>query len=61
MIAGCGPSSGRGNPLGGATLMSIEVQPPDATVAIDNGAGGAPIAYTAVGHYSDGKSLAITD
>jgi hypothetical protein len=41
--------------------MSIEVQPPDATVAIDNGAGGSPIAYTAIGHYSDGKSAAIGD
>ena len=41
--------------------MSIEVQPPDATVAIDNGAGGSPIAYTAIGHYSDGKSAPIGD
>jgi hypothetical protein len=59
-IAGCGPSSGRGTPPG-ATLMSIEVQPPDATIAIDNGAGGAPIAYTAIGHYSDGKTQPIGD
>ncbi|MGZ3428824.1 MAG: hypothetical protein ACXVCV_19355, partial [Polyangia bacterium] len=61
MIAGCGPSSGRGNPPGGATLMSIEVQPPNATIAIDNGAGGSPIAYTAVGHFSDGKTQPIAD
>jgi hypothetical protein len=61
MIAGCGPSSGRGNPPGGATLMSIEVQPPDATIAIDNGAGAAPLAYTAIGHYSDGKTQQLAD
>src|SRR5690348_6460277 len=56
-MAGCGPSSGRGNPPGngGATLMTIEVQPADATIAIDNGSGNAPVAYTAIGHFSDGK------
>ncbi|MCU1280092.1 MAG: hypothetical protein JWM53_3638, partial [bacterium] len=60
-LAGCGPSSGRGNPPGGATLASIEVLPADATIAIANGAGGAPIGYTAIGHFSDGKSQPITD
>jgi hypothetical protein len=62
-LAGCGPSTGRGNPPGnnGATLMSIELQPADATIAIDNGAGNAPVAYTAIGHFSDGKMQQLAD
>jgi len=60
--AGCGPNTGRGNgPGGNATLMSIEVQPADATIAIDNGNGNAPIAYTAIGHFSDGKMQPLAD
>ena len=61
-IAGCGPSTGRGNPGGGgAMLMSIEVQPADATIAIDNGSGNAPIGYSAIGHFSDGKTAPLDD
>jgi hypothetical protein len=62
-LAGCGPSTGRGNPPGngGPTLMSIDVQPADATIAIDNGSGNAPIAYTAIGHFSDGKMQPLGD
>ena len=60
--AGCGPSTGRGNgPGGNPTLMSIEVQPADATIAIDNGNGNAPIAYSAIGHFSDGKTQPLGD
>jgi len=60
-LAGCGPSTGRGNNPGGATLMSIDVQPANATIAIDNGSGNAPIAYTAIGHFSDGKTAPLAD
>ena len=60
-IAGCGPNTGRGSTPVGATLMSIEVQPPDATVAIDNGSGNAPIGYSAIGHFSDGSSQPLGD
>jgi hypothetical protein len=61
-VAGCGPSTGRGTtPGGGATLTSIEVQPADATIAIDNGSGNTPIGYSAIGHFSDGKTQPLGD
>ncbi|HWE27948.1 MAG TPA: hypothetical protein VHB97_08090, partial [Polyangia bacterium] len=41
--------------------MSIEVQPANATVAIDNGSGNMPIAYAAIGHFSDGKTQPLAD
>jgi hypothetical protein len=61
VIAGCGPSSGHGKGPGTATLMSLEVQPADATIAIDNGTGNVPIGYTVIGHFSDGKTQAVAD
>ncbi|HEY1585826.1 MAG TPA: hypothetical protein VGH63_09085, partial [Polyangia bacterium] len=60
-IGGCGPSSGRGKPPTGATLMSIEVQPANATVAIDDSNAGAPVGYTAVGHFANGTTQPLAD
>ncbi len=58
--AGCGPSSGRGK-MPVMTLMSIEVQPANATVAIDDSNPGTPIGYTAIGHYANGTTQPLAD
>ncbi|HXU68753.1 MAG TPA: hypothetical protein VN947_05465 [Polyangia bacterium] len=61
-VAGCGPHSGHGtNNPGGSALMSIEVQPANATIAIDNGSGNAPIGYTAIGHFANGTMQPLAD
>ena len=56
-----GRRSGHTGNTGGAALSSIEVQPADATIAIDNGTGNAPIGYTAIGHYANGTTAPIAD
>jgi hypothetical protein len=60
-IGGCGPSSGRAGKPAGTTLTSIEVQPANATVAIDDSNAGAPVGYTAVGHYANGTTQPLGD
>jgi len=61
-VAGCVQNgSGRsGGPGGGATLTAITVLPADATVAFDNGSA-PPVAYSALGTFSDGHTETITD
>ena len=52
-FAACGPSS---NETQG--LNSIEVQPANATIAMPSG---APVDYTAIGHYADGHTHVLAD
>lgn len=58
LFVGC--AGGRHAPPTSVTLTSIEVQPADATVAVDNGAA-TPVSYTAIGHYSDGHAAPLGD
>lgn len=60
LAAGCGPNTRGSGPPGAPTLMSIEVQPANATVAVDNGMS-SPVAYSAVGHFSDGTTMPLAD
>ena len=53
LCAACGPNS---NETQG--LTSIEVQPANATITMPSG---APVDYTAIGHYADGSTHVLKD
>ena len=64
MAAGCGQPDA-GSPMkpptaGPVQLLSLEVQPANATIAVEDGSA-APVAYSVVGHFSDGHDEAISD
>ncbi|MDB4966252.1 MAG: hypothetical protein JWN44_1941 [Myxococcales bacterium] len=59
VVVGC--AGGRQPPPGTAVPTSIEVQPPSATIAIDNGAPATPVGFAVVAKFADGHSETLTD
>jgi hypothetical protein len=55
-LASCGPSGSDPS----TELQTIEVQPANATVMVETGAS-QPVDYTAIGHYIDGHTEALSD
>lgn len=59
VVAGCTQTVQLDNRLGG--LVSLDVAPPDATIAItDLGEPAQTVAYTATGHFDDGSTRDVT-